>query len=180
MGIINRITMLILMPIFGINQGAQPIIGYNYGAHNYDRVKKALKLAIAAATVVITTGYAFIMGIPQLMIGLFTHDSSLIHFASRAIRIFTALFPVVGFQIVSANYFQAVGKPRQAMFLSLSRQVVLLIPALFILPLFWGLDGVFMAGPFSDLGSAILTAIWLYRELEHLDERYEAKMAQLK
>lgn len=179
MGIINRITMLILMPIFGINQGAQPIIGYNYGAQKYDRVKKTLKLAIAAATTVVIIGFIVIITIPQPIIRLFTNDGDLIEFTSRAIRIFTFFLPIIGFQIVSSNYFQAVGKPKQAMFLSLSRQVVLLIPALFIFPLFWGLDGVFMSGPFSDLGSSIVTGIWLYTEMKHLDRRHEESLASV-
>lgn len=82
------------------------------------------------------------------------------------------MLPVIGFQIVSAAYFQFVGKPRQAMFLSLSRQLLLLIPALLILPRFWGIDGVFYAGPAADLGSAILTGICLYKELQHLEDRH--------
>lgn len=172
-GIINSIAMLIMMPIFGINQGAQPIIGYNYGAKQFNRVKETLKLAIVAATAVVLVGFSAVMLFPEQLIRIFNReDLQLIALGSHAIRIFLLMLPVIGFQIVSANYFQAVGKPKQAMFLSLSRQVLLLIPALLILPRFFGLNGVFMAAPVSDLGSAILTGTWLHLELKHLERRH--------
>jgi putative MATE family efflux protein len=173
MGVINSITMLILMPIFGINQGSQPIIGYNYGAKRFDRVKETLKLAIAAATVIVVIGFIGTQLFPEQLISLFnSKDKELISFGARALRIFLIFLPIIGFQIVSANYFQAVGKPKQAMFLSLSRQVVILIPALLILPKFFGLDPVLIAGPVADVGSSILTGIWLFIELRHLDEKH--------
>jgi len=173
MGIINSISMLILMPIFGINQGAQPIIGYNYGAKKFERVKQTLKLAIFAATFVVVIGFIVSRVFPQQLIRLFNNkDEELVRIGVRGLQIFLAFLPIVGFQIVSANYFQAVGKPKHAMFLSLSRQVILLIPAVLILPRFFQLDGVFMAGPVSDLGSSILTGIWILREIRHLDKRH--------
>lgn len=173
MGVINRITLLVLMPIFGINQGAQPIIGYNYGAQKFDRVKKALKLAIAAATTIVLIGFTFTRLFPEQIISIFNSDPELISFGARGLKIYLVFLPIIGFQIVSSNYFQAVGKPRQAMFLSLSRQVVVLIPALLILPRFFGLDGVLMAGPVSDLVSSILTGTWLFIELRHLDMKHK-------
>ena len=175
MGIVNSLSMLFLMPIFGINQGSQPIIGYNYGAEKYDRVKKALKLAIAAATSVVIVGFAIVQLFPESLVLLFSRkDPELIALASRAMRIFLIMLPIIGFQIVSANYFQAVGKPRQAMILSLSRQVLLLIPALLILPRYFGLNGVFYAGPVADFGSSVITGIWLYFELKLLDRKHSA------
>ena len=171
MGIINSITMLILMPIFGINQGSQPIIGYNYGAKNYDRVKKALKLAILFATCIVTAGFIVVQIIPAKLISLFVKKSEveMIQVASKGIRIYLAMLPVIGFQIVSSNYFQATGKPKQSMLLSLSRQVLILIPALLIMPKFFGLKGVWLASPVSDLISAIITAIFLINDIKHLD-----------
>lgn len=175
MGIVNSIVMLILMPIFGINQGAQPIIGYNYGAQKYNRVKETLKLAIMAATGIVLAGFVLTRTLPEELIKLFNRDDAeLIKMGAHALQIFLAMLPIIGFQIVSANYFQAVGKPKQAMFLSLSRQVLLLIPALLILPKFFGLEGVFYAGPVSDFGSSILTGIWLFGEMKHLEKKERA------
>ena len=179
MGIVNRITMLVLMPVFGINQGAQPIIGYNYGAGKFDRVKKALILAISAATVVTVAGFAATRLFPGELIKLFNQDPVLIAFGIKALYIYLFFLPVIGFQVVGANYFQAVGKPKQAAFLSLSRQVVLLIPALLILPKFFGLDGVLMAGPFSDIVSSVITGIWLFVELKHLDRKHSESYTSL-
>jgi putative MATE family efflux protein len=173
MGIVMSITMLILMPIFGINQGAQPIIGYNYGALKYDRVKKALKLAIVAATAIACIGFVFTRLFPAQLVTLFgKEDKELIVFGTRAISVFLIFLPIIGFQIVSANYFQAVGKPRHSAFLSLSRQVLFLIPALLILPRYFGLDGLLMAGPFADLSSSVITGIFLFRELKHLETKH--------
>lgn len=169
MGVINSITMLVLMPIFGINQGAQPIIGYNYGAKHYDRVKETLKLAILSATVIVTIGFIFAQTIPEKLISLFIkNDKELIEVAVKGLRIDFAMFPIIGFQIVSSNYFQATGKPRQAMFLSLSRQVLMLIPALIILPKFFQLTGVWLALPVSDITSSILTAIFLIKDIKNI------------
>lgn len=177
MGIVNSLIMLFLMPIFGINQGSQPIIGYNYGAEKFDRVKKALKLAIAAATSVVIAGFAIVQLFPESLVLLFSrNDPELMALASRAMRIFLSMLPIIGFQIVSANYFQAVGKPSQAMILSLSRQVLLLIPALLILPRYFGLNGVFYAGPVADFGSSVITGIWLYFELKHLDRKHSESL----
>lgn len=173
MGVVMSITMLILMPIFGINQGAQPIIGYNYGAKKFDRVKKALKLAILAATTIASVGFVITRVFTAQLIAVFNRtDAGLLAFGTRAISIYLIFLPIIGFQIVSANYFQAVGKPKHASFLSLSRQVLLLIPALLILPRYFGLDGVLMAGPVADLVSSIVTGIFLAVELRHLDTRH--------
>jgi Na+-driven multidrug efflux pump len=173
MGIIYAMVMVTLMPIFGINQGAQPIIGFNYGAGRFDRVKKALQSALLAATGIALLGYAVAMLFPGLVIALFTeHDPALNRLGRHAIRLSMMMLPIVGFQIVSASYFQAVGKPRQSMLLSLSRQVLLLIPAVLILPRFFGLDGVWMALPVSDFCSSLLTGIWLSLELRHLYRRH--------
>jgi len=173
MGIIYALVMVTLMPIFGINQGAQPIIGFNYGAQRFDRVKKTLQTAVLAASGISLLGYAVAMLFPGLVIALFTeHDPALNHLGRHAIRLSMMMLPIVGFQIVSASYFQAVGKPKHAMLLSLSRQVLLLIPAVLILPRFFGLDGVWLALPVSDCCSSLLTGIWLCLELRHLYRRH--------
>lgn len=172
MGVINSVAMLILMPIFGINQGVQPIIGFNYGAEQFDRVKKALKLAILGATAISTTGFLIVELFPSLIIGLFGKGTDLISVGSRGIRIFLSMLPIIGFQIVSANYFQAVGKPKHSMFLSLSRQVIILIPLLLILPGILRLDGVWIAGPASDFLSSLLTAFFIIREMKNLNKMH--------
>lgn len=169
MGIIFSVFMLIMMPVIGISQGAQPIIGYNYGARNYGRVIKTVKMAVIAATCVNLIGFVIAMVFPSWIICLFnSEDAALIGLGSHAIRIFFIMLPVIGFQVVSSNYFQAVGKPRQAIWLSLLRQVLLLIPALVILPPVMGLDGVWWAGPVSDFGSAMLTGVFIFHELRYL------------
>lgn len=173
MGIIQSISMMILMPIFGINQGSQPIIGFNYGAKKYDRVKSALTLAIAAASAIVLMGFVVIQVFPENLFRLFNNrDQELIAFGTQGIRIFLIMLPIIGFQIVSANYFQAVGKPKQAMILSLSRQVLVFIPALLILPNFYGLAGVWAAAPAADLVSSVITGIWLAFEIKHLSDSH--------
>lgn len=179
MGVVTSITMLILMPIFGINQGSQPIIGYNYGALKFDRVKKTLKLAIMAATGITCVGFLLTRLFPVQLISIFNrNDTELLRFGTRALTIFLLCLPIIGFQIVSSNYFQAVGKPKHASFLSLSRQVLILIPALLILPKFFGLDGLLMAGPTADLTASVVTGIFLFRELRHLDEKHAETQTQ--
>ncbi len=175
-GIIHAAALFIAMPIFGINQGAQPIIGYNYGAKNFQRVKRTLEMAILFATAICMSGFLIVMIFPQQVIGLFNQaeeqDLELMRMGTHAIRVCLIMFPIIGFQIVSSSYFQAVGKPGRALFLGLSRQVLLLIPAILILPLFFGLDGLWAAIPVADLASSILTGVWLWLELRHLRERH--------
>lgn len=174
MSAVMSITMLFLMPTFGINQGVQPIIGYNYGAQKYDRVKEALKLAIYGATIIVTIGFAITQLFAHQLMTLFnSKDLELIALGAHTMRVFLIFMPIIGFQIVSANYFQAVGKPLQASLLSLSRQVLLLIPAMLILPRYFGLDGVLYAGPLSDIISSIITGLFLLFELRHLESKHQ-------
>lgn len=174
-GIINSFMMAMQTLLFGINHAAQPIIGFNYGARKYERVKETLKLAIFAGTFIVSTTYVLLKIFPTEIITLFNRDNQeLIEFGSRAIQIFLFALPVVGFQIVSANYFQAVGKPYKAMILSLSRQVIIFLPAVLILPKFWGLDGVLLAQPVADILAAILTGILLIFEVKRLDQDYKS------
>lgn len=175
MSAVMSITMLFLMPTFGINQGAQPIIGYNYGAQKYDRVKEAIKLAIFAATAIVIAGFAVTQLFSQQLMAMFnSEDKELIIIGSHAMKTFLIFMPIIGFQIVASNYFQAVGKPLQASLLSLSRQVLILIPAMLILPRYFGLDGVLYAGPLSDIVSSIITGLLLSFELRHLDNKHQS------
>lgn len=175
-GIVHSVALFIAMPIFGLTQGAQPIIGYNYGAGEYQRVKRTLLLAIFYATAICVVGFALVMLFPAQVIGLFHRDDQqLMALGTHAIRLCLMMFPIIGFQIVSSNYFQAVGKPRHALLLGLSRQVFLLIPAILILPHFFGLEGVWLAIPTADFCSSVLTGGWLWAELRHLRRRLPAQ-----
>jgi putative MATE family efflux protein len=177
MGIVFAVITMFAMPVFGINQGAQPIIGYNHGAERFDRVKKSLETAIVAASVVTTLGFTLSMLFPGQVVRLFAKDQNevltLLPLGARALRICACMWPIVGFQIVSAGYFQAVGKPRMAMLLMLSRQVILLIPAVLILPCFFALDGVWASLPTADFISSVWTGVFLVWELRHLHERHQ-------
>ncbi|OFI06778.1 multidrug export protein MepA [Clostridium acetireducens DSM 10703] len=169
MGIINSISMLILMPIFGINQGSQPIIGYNYGAKQNERVKKTLKAAIFAATTIATFGFILVETIPDVLIKIFSSDSEqLIDIGTKGIRVFLFMLPIIGFQIVCSNYFQAIGKAKISILLSLSRQVIVLIPLLLILPKYLGLKGVWLSAPISDITASLLTAVFIFKEMKDL------------
>ena len=170
MTVINAIVIFFMMPIFGINQGTQPIIGYNYGAKQYGRVKKTLKLAILAGTTISTFGFIMTQFLTVPLIKIFNSDPELLAIATKGMRIFLCMLPVIGFQIISANYFQAVGKAPKAIFLSMLRQVIVLIPLLLILPKFFGLTGVWFAGPIADLTASLMTAFFLFHEMRHLDE----------
>lgn len=169
MGIMNSILMFILMPIFGINQGAQPIIGYNYGAKKYNRVKKTYLYACAMASSIVVVGFIITRIFPKEIFLLFNKENQvMIDIGTKGIKIFFTMLPIIGFQIISSNYFQAVGKPKHAMFLSLSRQVILLIPALLIFPSIWGFKGIWIAGPFSDFFSSLITTLFIIREGKQL------------
>ena len=174
MGIIHSLTMFILMPCFGINQGVQPIIGFNYGARKYKRVKRALQRGILFASGVCITGYIVIMLFPTQLVSIFSGDNQeLIEIAATGLRTFLLLLPIIGFQIVSTSYFQATGKPAMAMFLSLSRQVILLLPLLLILPHYLGVRGVWLSAPLADIGSVLLTAFFIFREIKKLNRKIE-------
>lgn len=167
-GIIMSIATVIVTPIIGIAQGAQPIIGFNYGAKQLDRVKTTLKLAIVAATVIVTFSFIISRIWPTQLVGLFNQNPELIELGTHAMLIFLILLPLEGLQIVGAGYFQAVGKPVQATILSLSRQIIIFIPLALILPRFWGLDGVWFSSPLSDFGAFLLAVVWLWHEVKHV------------
>ena len=160
-GIANRIGFVFVIVAMGVNQGMQPIAGYNYGAQNYDRLRKVVKLAISCATVVCTVGFLVAMFAAHPCARLFTKDESLINLASTAIRMMMMMFPIVGFQIVVTSFFQSIGMAKVSMFLSLSRQLLFLVPALAIFSEIWGLWGIWSAMPFSDALATLVAAVMM-------------------
>ena len=179
MTVINSLAMIFLMPIFGINQGMQPIVGYNFGAKQYYRVKETVKYCIIAATTVVTIGFLIIQFFPDKMIMGFNNDPELIDIGVNGMRIFLCMLPLIGGQIIVTNYFQSIGKVKISMFLSLLRQVIILIPMILILPKFLGLDGVWFAQPTADAISSILTAIVIFKEFRSY-EKTEDKLEEIK
>ena len=148
-GILHRLLMFVAMPLFGIAQGLQPVAGFNYGAGRWDKTRRVLRLANIWSTVVATAGALILISFPASLFGLFTHEADLIHDGVAAIRIVALSLPLVGFLIVGATLFQAIGKPREALILSVARQLALIVLAL-ILPRFLQLRGVWLAFPLSD------------------------------
>jgi putative MATE family efflux protein len=172
MTIFFTVFTLIFMPMMGIGQGAQPIIGYNYGAKQYDRVKKCFKLAMIACTIFLTTGFLIIHIFPGTLFSLFSKDTgSLRELSITTMRICTSMFPLIAIQLMGGQFFQAIGKPVQATIVSLSRQILFLIPALLFLPLLFKsigirpLFGVYWAFPLSDFCASIISAVFVLKEL---------------
>lgn len=164
----NSAMTIAFMPIFGINQGVQPIVGYNYGAKKYDRVRKTMKYGVIAATTFVTFCFILIQSFPEQIVRAFNSSPELIRLGTQALRTNTLAFPVVGAQIIFSNYFQYINKPKASTFLSLSRQCLFLIPSLFILSSIFHLDGVFYAQPVSDFLAAITSILWVGISLKNL------------
>lgn len=176
MGVINSIQTLMLMPIIGLNQGVQPIISFNFGAKKFDRVKEAIKLAITVATSIVVIGFIITRLFPELLVSMFNRDAELLVFGTMAISSWFMMLPVVGFQIIAANFFQAIGRSKSAMFLTLTRQIIFLIPAVIFFPQFWGVEGLLYAAPFADLLAAILTGYFfinILKDLTHLSIQHQ-------
>ena len=161
-GIANRLLMLFAMTIMGLTQGMQPIIGYNYGAKRPDRVRRTLKLGLVAGTAVTTCGFLAAQLFPEPLARLFTDHPDLIAMSVNGLRLCTALFFLVGSQIVIAGYFQSMGRASIAIFMSLSRQLLFLLPGLIFLPDIFGLDGVWISLPIAD-AIASLISIYILR-----------------
>lgn len=169
----NSIAMMFVMFVMGVNQGMQPIAGYNYGAENYDRLMKVLNISMMAATAIMLTGWLIAMFLPYYCARIFTTDQTLIELSIFAIRVNMLVFPVIGFQMVITNFFQCIGKVQTAIFLSLSRQLLLLLPLLVVLPLIWGIDGVWAALPASDATAALMAAIVMMSYMNKLKRKKE-------
>lgn len=175
-GIINRTTMFFVMIIFGITQGMQPILGYNFGAANWPRVKATLMKGIWIATAVSTIGWLLTELIPDTISHMFTTDTVMVQIARDGFRIYFIVYPLVGAQIVIQNYFQSIGRPKLSIFLSLTRQLIFLLPMMWILPPRFGVDGVWAAMSASDFIAfvlALLTAIIMNRHIAKYLQRQQ-------
>ena len=164
-GIVNRLVFIVVMIVMGLNQGMQPIAGYNFGAGQHARVIKTLKLTIIYATCVTTFGFIVGMLFSDLVVSIFTSDAELIALSAKGLRIVVMFFPIIGFQMVTANFFQSIGMASKAIFLSLTRQMMVLLPCLIILPRFFGVAGVWYSMPISDLLASLIAGTMLVWQL---------------
>ena len=162
-GIANRLGFVFFMVIIGICQGFQPIAGYNYGARNMDRVKRVLRLTITASVIAMTVGWIVGEVFPGVCARLFTKDEQLIAISIRGIRINMLAFPVIGYQAVVTNFFQTIGKVRISIFMSLSRQLLFLLPMMLLFASLWGLDGVWASLPASDFAAFLVAIVIMQR-----------------
>ncbi len=166
-GILNRTTMFFVMVVFGITQGMQPILGFNYGAKLWDRVNRTLRLGIIVGVAITTVGWILTQTIPNAISSLFTSDETLVRIAREGFHIYFIVYPVVGCQIVIQNYFQSIGKPKLSIFLSLTRQLLFLLPFLLVLPRHYGIDGVWASMAGSDFLAFVVAVITLWVMLRH-------------
>lgn len=167
--VVNRVVMFITMPLFGIVAGVQPMIGFNYGASNMGRVKGSLKTSVLTTLAIGAVFCIIILAIPSKIIGLFTIDTELINNGIFPMRMIALLFPFIGFQMIGASFFQSIGKARPSIVLSLSRQVLFLIPLILILPLLIGINGIWIAFPIADFLAILITGVLIYREIRKIN-----------
>ncbi len=171
MGIINSVTTLVVMSIVALNMAAQPIIGFNYGAQSPERVREALGFSLRFATYIAVVSFLLLEIFPGPVVSLFNSSSvELGQMTVRGLRIYILAFPVIGYMIVAGNFFQSIGKAKLSMFMTLLRQVFILLPLLFIFPPFWGLTGIWIAFPVSDFLASLVIAWLLIREWRRLDQ----------
>ena len=172
--IANSMVMVFFMFVMGMIQGMQPIVGYNYGAEKFDRMFRCLWLTIACSTAILLVGWGLSMAFPRQIARIFTTDETLLELSARGIVIDMIVFFVVGSQAVITNFFQCLGKVKISIFLSLSRQLILLLPMAYVFPMFWGLDGVWYSMPVSDFGSFAMTIpilMWYMKKLRSKEVR---------
>ena len=165
-GIVNRISFVFVMIVMGLNQGMQPIAGYNFGAREFQRVDRVLKLTIFCATAIMTLGFLVAELFPRQLVMIFTTDEELIQHSISGMRIVFMMFPIIGFQMVTSNFFQSVGMAGKAVFLSLTRQLLFLLPCLLILPHFFQTNGIWMSMPVADALSSIVSFFMLYSQIK--------------
>ena len=170
-GIVNRVAFLFVMIVLGVNQGMQPIAGYNYGAGLYNRVTEVLKKTIFWATVIMIVGFIIIESVPHAVVSVFTTDKELTDMASVGLRIVFVFYPIVGFQMVVTTFFQSIGMAGKAILLSLTRQVIFLIPCLLILPRFFGINGIWMSMPIADLVATLMAGIMIYMQFKKFKQQ---------
>ena len=169
MGIINSVATMIIMAIVAVNMASQPIIGFNYGAKSVQRVKDALRISLIAATVIAVSACIFLQAIPGVIVKLFNTDNQVLYdIAVRGLRLVVLAWPLVGFQVVASHFFQSVGKAKLSMFATLFRQVIGLIPLLYILPNYLDIDGIWYSYPIADVMSALVVSFLLIREWKRL------------
>lgn len=172
MGIVNSVLTLIVMAIVAINMASQPIISFNYGARSFGRVKETLRIAIISSSVIAVFAFVLVESFPGKIVELFNAtDEQLLLFGTEGLQIGLLALPFVGFQVVTGNFFQSMGEARIAVLLTLLRQVIILIPLLFILPEFWGLQGIWFSIPISDFCSAIIVVFFLVNHWKKLNAR---------
>ncbi len=173
-GIVNRVAFLFTMVVMGLNHGMQPIVGYNYGAKNYDRVRRVLFMTIGWATAVTVVGFIICQLFPEYVVRLFAKEdgsgdaTELIALSTHGLRAILVAFPIVGFSIVVGNFFQYIGKAKRAILLSMTRQMLFILPLLVLLPPLWGQDGVWYAIPIADTLAAMLALVLLIYQLRKL------------
>ncbi|WP_130870277.1 MATE family efflux transporter [Intestinimonas massiliensis (ex Afouda et al. 2020)] len=178
-GIVMKVNQIMIAILLGIATGTQPIIGYNYGAKNFKRVKKALEISLIASEVISVLAFLLFQFSPMTVVSLFGSEEGLYNdFAVKAFRIFLMLCPLTGFQTMAAVYLQAVGKPVKSAILSLARQIIFFVPAALILPQFLGVEGVLWTGPVADGLAFVLSLALLLYENHHLKKSHAAQLAQ--
>jgi Na+-driven multidrug efflux pump len=177
-GIINSFGMIVVMLIIGLCQGMQPIVGYNYGAMHLDRVEQAFKRTCLVATIITTLGFLASLLFPHVIVRAFTTDGELSDLAIHGIRLVLLGFPLVGFQVVTTNFFQSLGMASKAIFLSLSRQVLFLIPLIWLLPQFFDLEGVWLASPISDAIAAAVAFFFLLYQWRRIEAQIALQRAK--
>lgn len=168
-GIIFRVVHFVFMPMMGITQGLQPILGFNYGAKQYNRVKQSFNLSSISASVYGLICFIIIIVMPRTIFGAFSRDPELLSVGTTALRYMVLMLPLIGFQVVGSGLFQALGKAIEALVLSLSRQVLILIPMVIVLPLLFGIRGVWLSFPFSDALSFIITLLLVIAQMRKLE-----------
>lgn len=172
-GIVNRISFLFVMIVMGLNQGMQPISGYNYGARQYKRVKEVFWKTVRYATVIMCVGFVLGIGFPKMVSSVFTPDAELVRLSAMGLSITVLMFPLIGFQMVTSNFFQSMGMVSKAIWLSLSRQMLFLLPCIFLLPYLFPespIQGVWASFPVSDLLAAVMAAIMLKGLMNKFDK----------
>ncbi len=164
-GVINRLLMVFVMPMFGINQGFAPILGYNYGARKLRRARDSVRLSTIVTTSLAVFSTVLMMIFARQLIGIFTNEAQLIELSTKALRIVIIALPSIGVQVIASGMFQALGKAGPALFLSLLRQIIILIPLVLIMPGYFGIDGIWLSFPLADSIAFVISLAFYIREL---------------